>query len=313
MTAPGFVILAAAPVLPIKPKLVLLVIACLLVPCAFAVPERCVRGAPQVQRELWDGYSVQIGPPAGDSKKEQCHAVVLAPGGKVLFEATDVEAAINPITGTDVNGDDKPDVVLETHPARGKCCYNYHIISLADPPGLVRSISVSVPLNFEDRAGDGKVEIWTRDYAFTYVEGLSQSDSPAPLVFFRLKGATLYNVSGLFWSEYESDIAQARGQIPKKELEDMLKEEGQDTKPQDPSVHDPKTDVNMHIKGLVLQIFLDYLYGGHSEQAWQTLTDMWRLNDRDRIRQVILQTRTRGVLGELSRQYKPETAPPPTK
>lgn len=297
-----------------KLRLLVLFAACLLALPAFAAGEpRCVRGAPQVQRELWDGYSVVIGQPADVSKKGQCHATVLAPGGKVLFEATDVEAAINPITGTDVNGDDKPDVVLETRPARGKCCFTYYVISLADPPGLVRSISVSVPLNFEDRDGDGKVEIWTHDNAFASIEGLDPSDTPAPLVFFRLKGNTLINISQAFWSEYESDIAQARGQIPKKELEDMLKDEGQDTKPQDPSVHDPKTDTNMHIKGLVLQITLDYLYGGRGQQAWQTLTDMWCLNDRDRIRQVILQTRTRGVLGELSRQYKPEPPPPPSQ
>lgn len=296
-----------------KLRLLVLFAACLLALPAFAAPERCVRGAPEVQRELWDGYSVVIGPPADVSKKDQCHAVVLAPGGKILFEATDTEAAINPITGTDVNADDKPDVVLETRAARGQCCFNYYIISLADPPGVVRSISVSVPLSFEDRDGDGKVEIWTHDYAFTYIEGLSRSDSPSPLVFFRLKGSTLYDVSPAFWSEYESDIAQARGQIPKKALEDMLKDETEDTKPRAPGEHDPKDETYMHIRGLVLQITADYLYGGRGQQAWQTLDEMWRLNDRDRIRQVILRTRSRGVLGELSRQPTPAAAPPPSK
>lgn len=295
-----------------KLRLFLLFAACLLTPPAFAANDRCARGSGQVQKDLWDGYSVQIGAGVDEAHKGQCHAAVLAPDGKTLFEATDSEASLLPITGTDVNGDDKPDVVLETRAPRGKCCYHYYILSLADPPGLVRAISVSVPLTFEDRDGDGKVEIWGRDYAFNSIEGLSPSDSPSPMVFFRLKGNTLINISQAFWSEYESDINQARGQIPKKDLEDMLKAENEDAKPRPPDARDPKDEAYMHIKSLVLQITLDYLYGGRGQEAWKTLQEMWRLNDRDRIRQVILQTRTRGVLAEINRPPAPPPAPPPS-
>ncbi|MGH9670139.1 MAG: hypothetical protein ACRD3A_08520 [Terriglobales bacterium] len=300
-----------------KRKLMLLFAACLLAPSAFAAGEpRCVRGGPEFKKDLWEGYSVVLGAPADQSRKGQCRAAVLAPGGKTLFETYDSEATLNPITGTDVNGDDKPDVVLETRAGRGKCCYNYYIISLADPPGLLRAISVSVPMTFEDRDGDGKVEIWTRDNAFDSVEGLSTTDSPYPMVFFRLKGTTLYNVSPAFWSEYEADIALARGQISTKDLEDMLKAEGEDSKPKPPDAKDPKAEEYLHIKGLVLQIALDYLYGGRGQQAWQTIADMWRDNDKGRIRQVILQGRTRGVLSEINRQpTQPAapTAPPPSQ
>lgn len=293
-----------------KLRLLLLLAACLpALPTFAAAAPRCVRGGPEFQKDLWDGYSVVIGPPADESRKDQCRAAILGPGGKVLFETSDSEAALNPITGTDVNGDDKPDVVLETRAARGHCCFNYYILSLADPPGLLRALSLSVPLTFEDRDGDGKVEIWTRDNAFDSIEGLAQSDSPFPLVFFRLKGARLYDVSPALWHEYEADIAQARGQISKSELEDMLKAETGDSKPLDP--HDPKVAVYLHIKGLVLQIALDYLYGGRGQQAWQTIADMWRDNDKSRIRQVILKGRTHGVLSEINRQPNPPPAPPP--
>jgi hypothetical protein len=294
-----------------KLRLLLLFAACLVALPAFAaVGPRCVRGGPELQKDLWDGYSVVIGPPADESRKDQCRAAVLAPGGKVLFETSDSEAGVNPITGTDINGDDKPDVVLETRGPRGKCCFNYYILSLAEPAGLLRAISLSVPLTFEDRDGDGKVELWTRDNAFDSIEGLPSADSPFPLVFFRLKGNTLYNVSPALWSEYEADIAQARGQISEGALEDMLKVEGADAKPPDP--HDPKAAEYLHIKGLVLQITLDYLYGGRGQQAWDTIRDMWRDNDKGRIRQVILQYRTRGVLGEINRQPTPPPASPPT-
>ncbi|HEV2021486.1 MAG TPA: hypothetical protein VGQ94_03070 [Terriglobales bacterium] len=296
-----------------KLRLLLLFASGLLALPAFAAgAPRCVRGAPELQKDLWDGYSVEIGPPAGESRKDLCRAAILAPGGKVLFETFDSEASVNPITGTDVNGDDKPDVVLETRGPRGKCCFNYYIISLAEPAGLLRAISVSVPLTFEDRDGDGKVEMWTRDNAFDSIEGLPTTDSPYPMVFFRLKGTTLYNVSPAFWSEYEADIAQARGQISKGALEDMLKVETGEEKPRPPDAHDPKAAEYMHIKGLVLQITLDYLYGGRGQQAWDTIRDMWRDNDKGRIRQVILQVRGRGVFREINRQPILPATPPPT-
>ena len=299
-----------------KRNLILLLAACLLAPAAFAAVEpRCIRGGPESQRDLWDGYSAVLGAPADPALKDQCRIAVVGPGGKVLFEATDSEATVNPITGQDVNGDDKPDVVLETRAPRGKCCYNYYIVSLADPPGLLRAISLSVPLTFEDRGGDGKVEMWTRDNAFDSVEGLSTTDSPYPLVFFRLRGTTIYNVSPAFWNEYEADIAQARGQISSNDLNDMLKAEaGPDDeggrKPLDPK--DPKNAEYQHIRGLVLHITLDYLYGGRGQQAWETITDMWRDNDKRRIRQVILQVRGRGVFSEINRQPTPPAAPAPT-
>jgi hypothetical protein len=295
-----------------KVRLPLLFAACLLALPAFAAGEpRCIRGAPEFHKDLWDGYSVVLGPPADDSRKEQCRAAIVGPGGKVLFEASDSEASVNPITGQDVNGDDKPDVVLETRAGRGKCCYNYYIVSLAEPAGLLRAISLSVPLTIEDHDGDGKIEFWTRDNAFDSIEGLSSDESPYPLVFFRLKGTTLYNVSTAFWSEYEADIAQARGQISKEVLDDMLKMEGDDTKPQHADEHDPKTEQYLHVKGLVLQITLDYLYGGRGQQAWDTIRDMWRDNDKSRIRQVILQGRSRGVFREINRQPNPPPAAPP--
>jgi hypothetical protein len=292
-------------------KLALILLAgCLLAPAVFAAaPPRCVRGGPEGQMDLWDGYSVVVGAPADASKKDQCRVAVVAPGGKTLFEATDSEASVNAVTGQDVDQDGKPDVVVETRGPRGKCCYNYYVISLA-PPAVARSFSVSVPLTFEDRDGDGKVEIWGRDNAFDSVDGLSTTDSPYPKIFFRLKGSRLYDVSPAFSNEYDADINLARGQISQRDLDDMLKaeagpddQEGGGRKPLDPK--DPKNAEYQHIRGLVLQITLDYLYSGRGMQAWETIKDMWRDNDKARIRQVILQGRSRGILSEINRQPDP--------
>jgi hypothetical protein len=296
-------------------RLLLLFAACLFALPAFAAGEpRCTRGGSKFQKDLWDGYSVEIGAPADQASKNLCRAAIVGPGGKVLFEVTDSEAALVPITGQDVNADGKPDVVLETRAAGDKCCYGYYIISLADPPGLLRALSLSVPLTFEDRDGDGKVEISGRENAFDSVEGLSTTESPHPLVIFRLKGTTLYYVSQAFWHEYEADIAQARGQISKGELNDMLMSEAPDAKPAPPGQQDPKDEKYRHIRALVLQIALDYLYGGRGQKAWDTIYEMWPENDRRRIRQFILKGRTQGVLSEINRQpVPPAAAPPPSQ
>ena len=65
-----------------KHKLVLVIAACLLVPSAFAANERCTRGSPPFQKDLWEGYSVQIGAAADDARKDQCRAAIVGPGGR---------------------------------------------------------------------------------------------------------------------------------------------------------------------------------------------------------------------------------------
>src|SRR5207302_3402083 len=153
-----------------------------------------------------------------DAHAGQCHATIFASNaagadGKIVFELYEREAAINPISGKDVNAGGKPDAVIETHPARGECCWNYYIFSLGDAPGLVREFSTSVALNFEDKLGDGKVEIWTRDFAFDGVENIPHAESPFPLIFFRMHGNTVNNVSQLFWPDHQREIVENRGYI----------------------------------------------------------------------------------------------------
>src|SRR5581483_9873894 len=55
-------------------------------------------------------------------------------------------------------------------------------------------------------------------------------------------------------------------------------------------------------KGTVLQIVLDYLYGGKGQEAWKALQEMWAYPDYVRVRQLILQARSRGLMSEVNRQ-----------
>ena len=281
-------------------KLTTLFLFCLLALPLLAADRTCVAGHGHGEKEV-SGFRVTIAPATAVDHAGECHAAVLFPSGTAVYEAYGVEAAMSPISGKDVDGDGSPDAVLETVSAQ---TYHYAVISLAEPPGLVRELVVSSPLNFEDLDGDGRVEIWGRDYAFLDFDGLPAAVAPAPRVVFRLKGATLAHVSQAFWSEYEREIAEARGLISKDTLDDFLAVpvQGDDKKPKELGPEEQRRVTEL--KGIVLEIVLAYLYGGRGQEAWKALDEMWPATDKPRMRQMILKARSSGILTEINRQHK---------
>jgi len=281
----------------------LLVLAALAVP-AGALERGCSQGDGEWTENLWDGYKILIAP-ATEGGTAQCRAALMSPDGKVQFEVTGVEALVNPISGSDINGDGKPDVVIETHRTAGQCCYTYSILTPGANPPLVRQITTTPPLVFEDRDNNGKVEISTHEFAFVGIEGLGESDSPRPLVVFRLRGNTLYNVSASYWPEYQRDLEAARNTLSRSGQELLLGRNNSSGagpgggKPKELSPAEERQLLDA--KGVVLTMTLDYLYGGKGEDAWKTIREMWTDRDKERIRQAILLSRSRGVLSEVNR------------
>jgi hypothetical protein len=275
---------------------------------AAALDRGCSQGIGQWTENLWDGYKVEI-TPAQSGSPAQCRAALKSPDGKVQFEVTGAEAQVNPISGRDINGDGKPDVVIETHRTAGQCCYTYSVLTPGQDPPLVRQITTTPPLVFEDRDNNGKIEISTHDFAFVGIEGLDESDSPRPLVVFRLRGTTLYNVSAVYWPEYQREIEAAKNSISRNGEELLLGRNnssgtsvgggGGGGKPRELSPGEEKQLLDA--KGAVLTMVVDYLYGGKGEEAWKTIREMWTDRDKERIRQAILLNRSRGVLGEVNR------------
>ncbi len=271
---------------------------------AAALDHGCAQGIGEWTENLWDGYKIEIAPLAG-SAEPQCRAAFKSAEGKVLFEVTGAEALVNPISGNDVNGDGKPDVVIETHRTAGQCCYTYSILTPGQNPPLVRQITTTPPLVFEDRDNNGKIEISTHDFAFIGIEGLAESDSPQPLVIFRLRGSTLYNVSPAYWPEYQREINAAKNTISRNAEELLIGRNSTSGtsvgggKPRELSPSEEKELLDA--KGAVLTMVVNYLYGGHGEEGWKTIREMWSDRDKDRIRQAILLSRSRGVLNEVNR------------
>lgn len=273
---------------------------------AAALDRGCAQGVGQWTENLWDGYKVEIAA-APSGAPARCLATLKSADGKVQFEVTGAEALVNPISGSDVNGDGKPDVVIETHRTAGQCCYTYSILTPGETPLLLRQITTTPPLVFEDRDNNGKIEITTHDFAFVGIEGLGESESPRPLVIFRLRGTTLYNVSPAYWPEYQREVDVAKAGISRSAEELLLGRNttsgsgvgGGSNKPKELSPAEEKQLLDA--KGAVLTMVLNYLYGGKGEDAWKTIREMWTDRDKDRIRQAILLSRSRGVLSEVTR------------
>ena len=281
---------------------VILLLAC---PAAFAATNGCVNGRGDLERPLWDGYTLKIG--ATDDAANPCYGGVIGKDGKPVFEIWGSDVTMEHVTGRDVNNDGKPDVVLLSHnPSAPQNVYS--IIGTVDPPGLIKQIVTRAALSFEDRQGDGHMEIVTRDTSFREFDGLEPSQSPQPLIFLRLKGKEFFNVSHLYWSDYEREVAVAKGKIGRDDIANFKGEQtnsGAGIGTKDPNK--PKEETPAEIahkqdgKALILEIVVDQIYGGHGQEAWASLKEMWPYADRDRIRQEILRARMNGVLKDINR------------
>ena len=255
-----------------------------------------------MQRELPDGFRLEIGR-LHEDKPGQCDAVVRRADGSVAAEISGAEVSLAGGAVQDINQDGKPDLVLISKETLASTNL-YSIISLGDPPGLLRSFHSPAEVFFEDRDGDGKVEIVTRDTAFANFDGLPDSYSSYPLVYFRMRGQAMMNVSQVFWPEYEREISLARGKMNREAVNRFGGFVYKDQQAQGEVPPREQAQV-IESKGLVLEVILNQLYGGRGQEAWATVSELWPANDRQRIRQAILKARLQGILGEVSRPALP--------
>jgi hypothetical protein len=276
---------------------------CLIALCLpMLASDHCTAGSGGATYPLWDGYTIQIDAGAG-VHAGQCHAKISNDGG-TLFETYGYDLQIHDYSGKDVNNDAKPDVILYGKVASEKDPLTYWIVSLAEPAGLARQIQTVYPLTFEDRDGDTKMEIWTREWSYDGIDGLDSEDSPHPPIAFRLVGNRLIYVSNLFPAEYDAEVIQARQHITVDGVSKLKGEEStgmqvQKEKAGAKDKEDPKLDARaFEAKIGILQVATDYLYAGKSE--WIKELQNWPYNDRDRIRTIIIQKRMAGMMKQLN-------------
>jgi len=271
-------------------KLRISLFVCLATSFSVAANQSCENGRGAYKMPLWDGFSIQLAP-TDDGK---CRTELRSEAGEALYSATgDASRIESSVTGRDVNGDGKNDAVVETL-VNGK--HRYAILTPGVTPPLVREIATTVPLTFEDKDGDGKIEIFARERVFINIDSLPEDVSPTPLAIFRISGNRIYPVSNTFWPEYEAEINRAKSYISKDALAFL-----QGVSPKGADERKPAEDrVVNETKGYILQIVLNYIYGGKAQQGWAYLIDNWQDRDKDRIRSLITSAMNRGIRGEIN-------------
>lgn len=239
----------------------------------------------EVHKALGNGYALNIRP-APSEMEALCWAEISDNSGAVLYEVNDFAVGLHDTTGKDINGDGKPDVVIEASTGGARCCLQYAIVSL-DPPRVLAQIRNAYPIGFKEMTG--RILLATQDGAFDFFQGFYEP-SPRADVFLRFQGNQLEDVSAEFRDEYDRQIAKARQRLTKSEL-DQFRTAG--PTPQKPEVH-----------AAILTIVVEYLYSGREQQAWQAFDEMWPATTRQRVKQLILDTRARGLASQLGRHGK---------
>jgi hypothetical protein len=265
---------------------------------AFAADKSCQDGRGGYKMPLADGFTLQVAP----STEGKCFAALINQAGEAQYTAAGEESHIEfSVTGRDLNADGKNDAVVETI-QNGK--HHYAVLTPGATPLLVREIVTNEALSFEDRLGDGKIEIFGREQVFVGIDGLPREVSPAPMAIFRMSGSRIYPVMNLFWPEYEADINRAKAYISKDALSFL-----QGVSPKGADEHKPAEDAAVaDTKARILTVVLSYIYGGKPQLGWQYFTDNWQDRDKDRVRSLVISARNHGLLGEINAN-PPQAAP----
>lgn len=231
----------------------------------------------------------------------RCRAVLTTHFGRHIPIAYEWALSIDPISGADLNGDGKPEVVLSGYSGGLHCCYVYEIVSLDRTPKVIHVLSSPAPIAFEKQP-DGTALIRAYDGVFNYFLVPPQS-AVIPRLIFKLEGNNLVDVSAKYPEIYDKEIEQARAQLAGGEAEKFKKSNFHATLYSDqvPAIHK------------VLTIVLDYIYSGREDLAWQALNQYWPENDLSRVRSLILERRRRGLLANLACDCHPAVIAKPPK
>ncbi len=247
-------------------------------------------------------YTVQLLPTKIDKDdkddKDQdgdprCRAVLSTSYGRHKVIAYEWALSIDPISGSDMNGDGIPDLVLSGYSGGLHCCYVYEIVSLGPHPKVIHTFQNPVPIKFEKQP-DGTALIRAVDGVFDYFI-VPHSDTVMPQLLLKLDGDNLVDVSAKYPELYDREIEQERSQLTREDLAKLKAANFHDKLYTDqvPTVHK------------VLTIVLDYVYSGREDQAWQTLQELWPNDDVSRVKSLINERRHRGILANLACDCRP--------
>lgn len=226
--------------------------------------------------------------PGNNKANDRCQATLVSGSGQAITVASDWALTVDKISGTDINGDGKPELVLDGHSGGANCCYTYTIVSLGATPQVLRNFSNQLPVVFEKQA-DGTTLIRTGDSVFDFFM-VPHFESVIPQLVLKMEDNKFVDVSEQFSREYDKRIEQARNQLKPADLDKFRQSRFGDKL---------FTDQLPTLRG-VLVIVLNYLYSGRPDKAWQAVGELWPLSDQELIKSLILERRGRGLLKQIA-------------
>ncbi|NOY98190.1 MAG: hypothetical protein GXP40_03160, partial [Chloroflexi bacterium] len=173
-------------------------------------------------------------------------------------------SAIEPLTGSDLNGDGYPEVIIETYSGGAHCCFGTQVYSLGATPVLIlQKPESNAGGQFQDLDGDGVYEFVTYDDLFAY-QYCPYAVSPFVKVIMAYDPAQARYLpaSPRFGGEYLDEVAQAAVQA-------------ENAQPGDFGEWDGTT------KCAVLPLVMDYLYTGQAEKAHSELLRVYPFPDAE--------------------------------
>jgi hypothetical protein len=243
---------------------------------------RCDAEAEEQSVPLWNGYSLRLSPTKSQSKSG-CDAAVIGANGRTAWSSSSTIFQMLPVTGQDINGDGMPELVLEANSGEQRCCLSYYILTLSATPKLIELPDNSVAKFERTQQGGYVIHMW--DWGFQFFDGLCRACSVIPELFLRLDGSVFRDVSSDHWATYQHTIDTERKSLTPESIEKFRQSDGHQFE-------------LMTTKSAILGIVLEYLYGGRPQQAWKEFESMWPETDQSRMRQLIEDTRAKGILGK---------------
>jgi hypothetical protein len=239
--------------------------------------------------ERFAGFTLRLlpGPLRTKVPTDRCRATITSAKGTVTTAAKNWSLAVDKISGIDINGDGKTELVIDGYSGGERCCFTYTIVGLGARARVICKVESSSALTFEKQE-DGTVLIRGGDSSFDYFL-VPHEIAVIPQVVLKMQGDSLIDVSAQFQPEYDKLIEEARSHLTSADL-DKFRQSRYNAKlfsDQIPTVR------------RVLIIVLNYLYSGREEQAWKALEELWPASDQGRIKALILERRARGLLKQV--------------
>ena len=260
------------------------------------------RGGAKSQTQSVANYKVRlVQVPEKATDDYECRAYLQAPTEPARLLLQDTEISMYKGTGEDVFNSGHATLILEGFSGGAHCCYTYSLTDLGDRPTTLPSVENQSPFFFFKDASDGRFRIRTSDGAFDYFDGMCHACTPFPTVVLEIRNGRIEDASSRYLADYDAEIASAKSEVNQGDLGRFL------TVPDLPTNGQAQSEFE-DLRRQVLTIVFAYLYTGREAQAWKTLDDMWPASDRTRIKKLILDTKSDGILVHLNEKETRSTS-----